>query len=810
MTNTGPGTYNDKIEINDTLPSGASASFFGPWPWACAGGPPTYHCVLPPTSLNPGQSVALGVLVHVPAPNLKPNQCDVPNKAQITYAPGGSDANTNPGDDAATATAHIPSEQCIGKKTDLKIEKKVIGCAKIQAQGGGWACAYNVTVTNVGPGAYSGNIVVNDTLSAAPSAMVTSPAGLCTGAGPGYTCTIPGAALSPGQSTGFQIGVLIPQNTVIGAKCQLRNDVKITSAPGGSPMNFDPSNDTASATAAIPDPQCNSVPPPPTHDGHVKIEKTCKPSAAGGGIHCRITVTNDGGQPISTPVTFGDQGQWTGNGTPLQVASATPDSPAVTCSGLPSALTCTLPGSALPPGSSHWVDVTIAAAPGQTTYHNCAAIMAQGDTTYVAAGTPSCVDGGSEISVIKTAPATCTYGQDCVFQVTITNNGDSAFMGSLQLGDQMFLGAGAASGAAITSISPALGCATEPTSLPFTCTATVSLGAHESRTHTISVHMPAAPAGIVAAGGGLNCFVAADASSAEGGASPAVLAQAKPKSAGNGPGYSCAAFKLLTLQLLKTETCPGDLMRIGTQCKCPDGKTLGANYRCHGGGTTIIPIPLTTPTPSRPQTCQAPLIGTYPNCHCPSNKPNFVNGRCVADQQPAPTCQQPRFGTYPNCVCPADRPFWTGSDCVRPHVILCKQPLVQRADGSCGCPNGGKLVHNECVTGGGNTQGGDNPPKCKGILINGVCLGTIPGTVKQSCPAPARGNLPNCVCPRRMTWNGSSCTGGIKTIPNLQQLLPNLQLQQLPKRDPGTTIKKPLGVAPNLQLLVPPKPPAIN
>ena len=112
---------------------------------------------------------------------------------------------------------------------------------------------------------------------------------------------------------------------------------------------------------------CGQTPPPTTQtpNGHVRIEKTCKPR--GEGLACRITVTNDGGVPLAGNISFADQGSWTDNGSPLVISSVAPSDPAIQCSGLPSNLVCTLPGSLLPPGASQSIDLTIAGGNGAST-----------------------------------------------------------------------------------------------------------------------------------------------------------------------------------------------------------------------------------------------------------------------------------------------------------------------------------------------------------------------------------------------------------------------------------------------------------
>ncbi len=846
VTNTGPAVYNDVIKVDDTLPAGDTATFITPAPWSCADAAPTYHCATPPTTLNVGQSTAFGVLVNVPGGSIKPDNCKVPNKVHISYAPGGSDQNTNPGDDDAVAVANVPSERCLGKQTNLKIEKIAGPCQRSSSQyGTGYACIFGIRVTNTGPGLYNGNIVIDDSFASTPAAAVFAPQPPwnCVGGGANWQCTYAAAVLAPTGHIDLLAAALVSTGNVLEGQCKLKNTAKILSAIPGSPQNNVLGDDSASATATINDPHCDQVPTIPGGDGHVKIEKTCKQSQLAVGLSCRITITNDGGTPLAGTISFADQGTWTGSGAALQISSVTPDDPAIVCSGLPSNLVCTLPGSSLPPGTTHSVEIAIAGGNGQTKYRNCASMVQPNRLPTAAIGTPSCAEGGSgsEISVLKTAPQSCSYGKDCAFQVTITNTSEQSFSGQLLVGDLMSLGGVNSKGVAISSISPPLNCDAAASALPFTCKANASLAGHEAHTHTIVVHMPAAPAGGAPAADGLNCFMAVDAVRA--GADTSIAATMTGP--GNGPGYSCVAFKMERL-----EDCPGALVRIGTQCKCPEGTRQGSNHTC-GKGSTIVPVPIPIPPTSSCPSGQSKVDGK----HCCPRGQSWNGNQCVPPYSPPakPQCPQGQFKvdgvhccprgqswdgnkcvppyTPPQCpkgeikvdgvhCCPRGQTF-NGNKCVPPYTPpppQCPQGEI-KVDGVHCCPRGQTFNGNKCVppytppppqcpqgeikvdgvhccprgsTWDGhcitlNQGGGNAPPKCKGIVINGVCLGNIIVPVKKVCPAPASGYLPNCKCPGLARWNGSKCVPVSDTAP------------QQPGLQRGPVLKQQFNI-PNLQI----------
>ena len=143
----------------------------------------------------------------------------------------------------------------------------------------------------------------------------------------------------------------------------------------------------------------------------------------------------------------------------------------------------------LPPGASHSVDVTVDTAPllaaGNHGFRNCAVL---GAPWYGVA----CAEGGTQITVVKTAPAACAPGADCTFGITITNTGSCRSAATSLLSDSMFMGAGAPLAAPITAIVPPLGCAPAPGALPFSCTAPLTLAAGAAQKFAITVTMPRA------------------------------------------------------------------------------------------------------------------------------------------------------------------------------------------------------------------------------------------------------------------------------------------------------------------------------
>jgi len=309
VTNTGPDDYFGPILVDDWLPAsppGAVMGFAPSPPWSCwSVGASDYRCFRPGVFLMPGASVNLTAFAWVPKAY---DKCHLRNNAEIAWAPGGTQWNTDPFDDFDSASAVIPSEDCLPEddKTDLEIYKRaLIDCYEA---GGGVRCAYRVTVVNNGPGAYNGNIVVKDQVPAGTTATFSGPGWACAGASPLYTCTYAGASLpAPGDDLSFIVRVDMTRDRARSLDCSVPNRVRITQAPGGSDKNTDPTNDTDTAVATVPKALCLGE-----RESNLKLEKTSVDGPClvlAGNDWCRvfqIRVTNTGPHTFNGNITVKD------------------------------------------------------------------------------------------------------------------------------------------------------------------------------------------------------------------------------------------------------------------------------------------------------------------------------------------------------------------------------------------------------------------------------------------------------------------------------------------------------------------------
>ncbi len=207
------------------------------------------------------------------------------------------------------------------------------------------------------------------------------------------------------------------------------------------------------------------------------VDKVCYPGLVGGRIRCTISVRNKGDGPATGIIELLDETRtlWGKAADELiPIASSEPDGAGWTCATIASgALACRLDAGSFAAGAvrklSVWVDTHDLVAAGNLGFRNCVTL------NHPAGRGKACAEGGTDIVVEKIGPSRCTPGEDCTFTLKLTNKSLMAFDADVLLADHMLLG-GAAVAASISEIEPPLGCTDEPTKLPFSCVARVTLG----------------------------------------------------------------------------------------------------------------------------------------------------------------------------------------------------------------------------------------------------------------------------------------------------------------------------------------------
>ena len=254
VRNTGSDPYNGPLMIAEQLPAapaGALMGFSPSPPWNCWNvGPSSYRCLRPGTVLAPNASVGLTSLVWVPNTYA---QCFVQNTASILWAPPGTQWNSDPTDDIASATALVPSPACpppVGP-TNLTLTKSA-DPTDCLLDGGDVVCRFEQVVTNAGANTYSAPVQIYDEPGNNATATFGPGPWNCVANGVGYDCTHPATTLFPTQQLIFWSWVRMPIDAAQAVGCQFSNEAWITDAPGGTPPNLNPGDDYGSAAVVAP------------------------------------------------------------------------------------------------------------------------------------------------------------------------------------------------------------------------------------------------------------------------------------------------------------------------------------------------------------------------------------------------------------------------------------------------------------------------------------------------------------------------------------------------------------------------------
>jgi hypothetical protein len=811
ITNTGTTWYWGPLSVRDWLPAnppGATMTFDFQPPWLCAAlGPTDYQCDLASVLLFPGESVDLYVTAKLPQTT---DLCYLDNAAQIVWWPGYGDQN--PGDDVDFAQAQIPNPKCVppqGPKTNLKIEKRALTDVCL-LNAPNWNCIFDIVVTNTGPGVYNGPIAVSDTVPApavvADYAPKPNP--------PGWNCApVPGAAIAcdhapvvllPGQNVHLFIQVNVPIAAQADAgKCTVRNEVRITQAPGGSDQNTNAADDTASAEAKTPGRNCE--PTGKRSDLELKKEsRRCVPIQFGDGTsqicYFAITVKNLGPDSFAGPLTVHD----------VYVPAAGPAAfgAAWSCVGAPGAYDCTLNPAFLPmgPGAVRVLPMATLVPPrsGICKVDNTATISVPpggSDANFNPANDSGSATGvieseecrpvdppRSNNTIAKTAGA-CTPSTaptpgaaaavvpsaviDCAYTVKVSNTGPNTFNGPIVFLDtanvpSVTTATPSAAGWACGSNGQWAGCGNPAVNFPNGASASftvhVKTSAAAARERGCQILNGAAIWGIPPVGP-TNTIAADDVA------------------------FATAIVPALCQTVAPAIACPTDQ-------KMPDGGCCPAGSKWNGracSGSTPPPPP---PPPPPPGKCPADSTGTPPNCTCKTGS-HGVAGQCLPN-----VCPPGTVGNYPNCTTPPAKcqEGWSGTppNCVPPSVQKCPSDSTgtyprcvckQGTHGSPGaclpnvCPPGTIGTYPNCTTpqacpsdsisvGGNNcrcrpgTHG--DPGKCQPNVCPPGQVGNWPNcTTPQACPSDSHGTFPRCVCNAGTTGTPGKCVKIPTTTPGI-------------------------------------------
>lgn len=276
VTNESDVAFSGPVKIKETVPAGATISAVTA-PWICNGGPPAYTCdtAAVPVNIAPGASTAFNLTVTTTPQQSEADLCKVPNTAKITVPAAGAAPNVDATDDESAAQAMtlgifwqdplsgVTFIMC--DPTNLKVEK--IAKGPCEAKSGAFACAYEVSITNMGPDPFEGPVKLDEKFGRAPASVSFNGDLTCAGAGADYTCATAGIVqLAKGERLKLDVTAIVG-----GDACTLPNTATMTSPPAGSKGNGKGDDDQASVSADVPARRCGDtttiIPPPRCPDG---------------------------------------------------------------------------------------------------------------------------------------------------------------------------------------------------------------------------------------------------------------------------------------------------------------------------------------------------------------------------------------------------------------------------------------------------------------------------------------------------------------------------------------------------------------
>ena len=430
ITNLGTLDHVGAIAVRDVLPDG----------WSPAGGAgPGWNCILQPSlqkkavvdcgllsiTLKPYGQVSMTVTAAVPV-SQQPGA--VTNCAELRHAPGTPDAN--PANDQSCATTSIKGAPKVGSNADLEIKKSIAGTVLACPANG--TCRFEITVTNKGPDAYLGPVIVLDTLPTGWKFIKGSQPWFCQVKGSQFSCGLPPQQnLALNQTIKLVAELKTPPSGT--QPLTAKNCVKIDWKTGTGDGN--PANDQACETVTVP-------PGPPD----LKIVKT-GPAHCERGKACvyKIVVTNVGNSPHIGPIAIEERNFKFTN---LKMAGFAPNPPWTCANTAPGRVKCSYPTNTIGPGVSlPTLTLTVHIPPNLTpiidVLKDCAKIVqSSGDTNK--ANDESCVNTpiktGWDLRISKRGPKVCYPEASgyCTYNINVINNGPMSYTGPLTVVERNF------------------------------------------------------------------------------------------------------------------------------------------------------------------------------------------------------------------------------------------------------------------------------------------------------------------------------------------------------------------------------------
>ena len=270
LTNNGPSPFNGPVQFAETIPAAGTLSF--PAPWTCPLTAGVNQCSSNRNiRLAPGATQTVSATVTIASSATGPS-CLVPNTIAIAVPVPGP-ANVNAADDTATAIAStrlLSFRNKFGQRivacdpTNLKVTKTADGPCVETADG--TQCKFTVNVANTGPDPYDGPLSITEDFGGNPTKVAFSEDWTCKGTGSTRVCEHPivvldppvppagGTAVPPSgiKSVTLNVTATYPKSK----SCTVKNTATLTSPPADTVFNGDSNDDSAEASARLPNPDC--------------------------------------------------------------------------------------------------------------------------------------------------------------------------------------------------------------------------------------------------------------------------------------------------------------------------------------------------------------------------------------------------------------------------------------------------------------------------------------------------------------------------------------------------------------------------
>ncbi|WP_229052362.1 isopeptide-forming domain-containing fimbrial protein [Aeromicrobium sp. Leaf350] len=397
VANGGPDAAVGPVTVTDTLPPAAQLSGVtaGGTGWSCSISAGSATCTHPgPVTKN--QTLPVVTLTGTVASTVAADAV-ITNAATVTARTHDPDTSDN--------TSSV--DEAVDVQADVRMVKSLTG-----ALVAGETATYTLAVTNLGPSASAGPVVVTDTLpSGTTFVSATGPTGL--------SCPAPaGGVLTCTFADGLPLGGGFEVTVKVAVPADRTADV-VNTATVDAPDDPNADNDSSTVTTT------------PDRTAVLSIEKALAgddPLVSGAEGTYRLTVTNSG-PSTATDVTITDV-------LPTYLTFVGTGSDA-TCSAAGQTVTCERPDELGVGADEAWeLDLRVRVASGYTgDIENTASVTATEDPTGDDDTDSNTPDQRSDLTIEKSHTGEVVAGGDVTYTVEVTNDGPSDEPGPLEVVD---------------------------------------------------------------------------------------------------------------------------------------------------------------------------------------------------------------------------------------------------------------------------------------------------------------------------------------------------------------------------------------